>query len=454
MDDVDADFLVGELFKALAYRLNGALYVSLDDDLELLDLAELHLIEEVVERDLGAGVELGLLLLMLTLLDQLARQTLVGDGVEGIAAGGNVVQTGDLDRDRGAGFLDASALIVGHRAHMADRHAGYDDVAGAERTVLYEDGRHGASALIQTRLDDSTLRGTVGVGFELLHIGYQQYHLEQIVDAHTGLGGYGHAGRVAAPLLGDQLILGELLLDLLGIRARLIHFIDRDDDRDACRLRVVDRFYRLRHDTVICRYDEDRDIRHLSTAGTHGSERLMTRGIEEGDVAVVDVDAIRADVLGDTARLGVGDMRVADVVKQRGLTVVDVTHDNDDRSAVDQVIVGILAVVDDALFDGDDNFLLDSGVELHRDQGRGVKVNDVVRGDHRAHEEGFFDDLGDRRLEAQRQIADRDLVGDQDGHLLCLTLLLDTRHTLALGLALCGAAVALLGALVDLLLLG
>ena len=216
-----------------------------------------------------------------------------------------------------------------------------DDIAGVEGTVLYKDRRHWASALIQTRLDDRTSRGTIGIRLELFHVGNQQNHLKQVVDAHTGLRGYGYAGRIAAPLFGDQLILGELLLDLLGVRAGLIHFIDRDDDGNARRLRVVDRLYRLRHDTVVSRDNEDRDIRDLSTAGTHGGERLMAWGVEEGDISVVDVDTVRTDMLGDAARLGRGNVRVADIVEQRGLTVVDVTHNNNDRSAVDEVVIGV-----------------------------------------------------------------------------------------------------------------
>ena len=58
VDDVDTHLFVRELFKTLAHSFHGTLYVGFDDDLQLLDLAELHLIEEVVEGDLGLSVEL------------------------------------------------------------------------------------------------------------------------------------------------------------------------------------------------------------------------------------------------------------------------------------------------------------------------------------------------------------------------------------------------------------
>ena len=92
-------------------------------------------------------------------------------------------------------------------------------------------------------------------------------------------------------------------------------------------------------------------------------------------------------------------MSVADVVEQRGLTVIDVTHDYDYGSAVCEVLIRILAVVDDTLLYGDYYFLLDLGVELHSDQRRGIEVHYIVGGHHGTHEERFFDYLGYGRLE-------------------------------------------------------
>ena len=42
-------------------------------------------------------------------------------------------------------------------------------------------------------------------------------------------------------------------------------------------------------------------------------------------------DVIRADVLRDSAGFARDDVRLADVVEQRRLAVIDVTHDGDDR---------------------------------------------------------------------------------------------------------------------------
>ena len=64
----------------------------------------------------------------------------------------------------------------------------------------------------------------------------------------------------------------------------------------------------------------------------------MTGCVDEGDgsagaVLGRDLDLVGADVLGDATVLGVDDVRVTDGVEQLRLTVVDVTHDGDDRGS-------------------------------------------------------------------------------------------------------------------------
>ena len=124
---------------------------------------------------------------------------------------------------------------------------------------------------------------------------------------------------------------GKLLLDLIDICADLIDLRDSDDDLGIRGTRVVDGLDCLRHDTVICSNYEDRDIRYLGTTGTHRGKCFVTRSIEERDLTALAADGVSTDVLRDTAGLALNDGCRTDLVEERCFTMVNVTHDNNDR---------------------------------------------------------------------------------------------------------------------------
>ena len=106
---------------------------------------------------------------------------------------------------------------------------------------------------------------------------------------------------------------------------------------------MVDGLDGLRHHAVIGGDHENRDVGELGTAGTHGGERLVPRGVEERDLALlafqIDGHLIGADALGDAAGLAGDDVGLADGVEQSGLTVIDMAHDGDDRRTRLQILV-------------------------------------------------------------------------------------------------------------------
>ncbi len=97
---------------------------------------------------------------------------------------------------------------------------------------------------------------------------------------------------------------------------------------------MADGFLGLRHHAVVSGNDEDHNIGDLGAAGAHGGEGLVTGCVEEGDLAAVDRHLVGAGALGDTTRLARGDIGVADTIEQRGLAVVDMTKNGDDRRAI------------------------------------------------------------------------------------------------------------------------
>ena len=269
VNDADTNLIVGELFKGLANRLNGALHIALDDDGQLQHLAFADMLKEVIQRDLLVALEFLLFLLHAALFYQLARQLFVLNGIKDIAGGRYFGKSGDLHGAGGACLLDLLTLIVGHYTHATDRRTGNNGFAGMEGAGLNEDGGNGSAAGIQLGFDDGTLCHTVGVGSQFHGIGNQQDHLQQVIQSLAGLGGNGDTDGIAAPLLGNQFIFGKLLLDTLGIGFRLIHLIDGDDNGNACLLGMVDRLDRLGHDAVIGGNDQYGNIGDLRAAGSH-----------------------------------------------------------------------------------------------------------------------------------------------------------------------------------------
>ena len=181
----------------------------------------------------------------------------------------------------GTGLGDALTLVVDHRADTADGSTGNDDIAELESTVLDKDGHYRAAALVKTRLNDRTLCGTVGIGLEFKNFGQDCQILKQVIDALTGLCGDWADYRIAAPLLADEVILGELLLDALGIQRPTASILFIATTTGMSRgLRVVYGFNGLRHDAVVRRDNEDRDIGDHSASRAHGSESLVTRSVQ------------------------------------------------------------------------------------------------------------------------------------------------------------------------------
>ena len=149
--------------------------------------------------------------LILALLGHLTGQTVVVHGADQIAGVRHFAEADDLHRIGRTGALDPLALVVGHGADATIGRAGHDGVAHPQGAVLHQHRGHGAAALVQPGFDDDAAGLAVGVGLVILHLGHQQDHLQQLIHAFAGMGGYGHHDGVAAPVFSHQFVFGELL---------------------------------------------------------------------------------------------------------------------------------------------------------------------------------------------------------------------------------------------------
>ena len=138
----------------------------------------------------------------------------------------------------------------------------------------------------------------------------------------------------------------ELGQHVFRLGVMLVDLVDRHDDGRLRRLRVLDRFDRLRHHTVVRRHHEDDDVGGVGAAGAHGREGRVARRVEEGDLlAGLELHLIGADVLRDAACLARHDVSLTESIKKRGLAVVDVTHDGHDRRTRLEMFVMVVQTI-------------------------------------------------------------------------------------------------------------
>ena len=189
-------------------------------------------------------------------------------------------------------------------------------------------------------------------------------------------------------------MLREFLLDTFNVGCRLINLVDGYNNLSIRRSRMVDCFNRLRHNTVIGRYNQNCDIGSLGTAGTHCCKRFMTWSIQECDLAIIRRNHISTDVLRNAAGFNAGDRRLADIVQQAGLTVVNVAHDNNNRRTLLQVLCNVLGVIEENILFCDlvDTFTGDA--EFFSNNRSRLIVKFLVRRRHDTVLHQVHDDLG------------------------------------------------------------
>lgn len=101
----------------------------------------------------------------------------------------------------------------------------------------------------------------------------------------------------------------------------------------------------------------------------------MSGSVEESDVLTVYIYLISTDVLSDSACFACCNVSVSDTVEDRSLTVVNVTHYNNDRAARFKVCIIVISVVNETLLNGNDNFLFNLCAEFLSNERSCVKVD-------------------------------------------------------------------------------
>ncbi len=226
------------------------------------------------------------------------------------------------------------APVVQHGADLAVHVAHHKVVAGAQGSVLHQHRGDRSPSPVEFRFEHHATGGALGRRPEFLQVGHQADHFHQQIQIGFLFGGNVDEHRGATPGFRHQAAVGQLFLDPVGQRIRLVDLVDGDNDRHFGGMRMVNGFEGLRHHAIVGGHHQHDDVGGFRTPGTHAGKGLVTGGIEEydlpavgGGLLVLNRDLVGTNVLGDPAGLAAGNVGGTNGVEQRGFAMVDVPHD-------------------------------------------------------------------------------------------------------------------------------
>ncbi len=349
-----------------------------------------HLLERTTRTGLASnGLVAGQ---TLTVLGNFARLGFVGNHGKAVTGLRRALKAEDFHRHRRTGFLHMLATVVDQCAHAAPFATGDEDVTRMQRTRLNQNGCNRTTATIELGFDDNAFSRTRRISLEIKNFSLQQNCFKQFVEVELVLGRHFDVENFTAHRFHKDVMLQQSSTNLLRIGSRLVDLVDRHDDRNTCRLGMVDRFNRLRHHAVIGSHHEDGNVGRLRTTGTHCSKGSVARRIDEGDLLAVLLDLISTDMLGDATGFARNNIGVTDRIKQRGLAVIDVTHNGHDRRTGNQRSL-VVGNTEDAFFNVRFRNALDGMAEFFSNKLRHIGIDHVARLHHLALLHQVLDDI-------------------------------------------------------------
>ena len=96
---------------------------------------------------------------------------------------------------------------------------------------------------------------------------------------------------------------------------------------------MIDCFFGLRHHTIIRGHNQDNDIGHSGTTSTHCRKCFVPGSIQECNFLTIKIDIVSTDMLSNPASFTLSYIGFANCIKQAGFTMINVTHDGDNRRA-------------------------------------------------------------------------------------------------------------------------
>src|SRR3984893_2749376 len=405
--------LIGrELGQHFAEHFHGTLHVCLDDQRQFFHFAGLQLLVQLIESDTrtGTGAQCGVALFALAEIHHVASLGFFGD-LEMIAGFGNSLQAEDFNRGgRRRGFHRAAA-IVEHGPYFPKNRTGNKEIAGDQRAVLHQDGGHRTSSAVHAGFEHRPAVWSVRVSAKFAQIRNQQNDFHQLVEILFQLGGNFHKFGVPAPFGGHQAEVRELALHAIDLSLGFINLVDGHDNGYFGGPGMINGFAGLRHHTVICGNHEHHDVGDLRSTRTHASESFVARSIDEYNAAVVDLNFVSANVLGDSAGFSDSHISFPNGVQQTGFTVVHGAHDRYHRRPWLEIFPGFF------LGDFGDHFFLErnhahNAVERLGKIGGGLHIQTLVDAGKNTFIQKCFQQILGADIQLFRELTNGDAFGE------------------------------------------
>src|SRR6185437_12620405 len=406
-------FVGAELFERALDGFDRTLHVRLDDERQQTLLAFAAGLQQLVER-LARGRLLALLAALAGAVFGDFAGTRVGfHDDEFVACFRRCRETQHFHRNRRTCAFDGFAAIVDQRTHAAPFRSRDEDVALFQRAALHEHGCDRAAALVELGFDHRTFGGAVRICLQVEDFGLQQDRFFQLVEVDALGGRHFDGERFAAQVFDLDFVLEKFGLHPHRVGVAFVDLVDGDDDRNMRRFGVRDGFDGLRHDAVIGGNHKHHEIGHFRAARTHRGEGRVAWRVEEGDLlAAFQRHLVGADMLRDAARFARHHVGLAQRIEQRGLAVVDMAHDGDDRRTRDHRlgrIVGTFQTFEHVGFgDALDGVAVFGGHEFG-----GVGVDRVVDRRHDAVLHQHLDDVDGTARHAVGEFGNGDRFGNR-----------------------------------------
>ena len=346
-------------------------------------------------------------------------------------------------------FLYTLSTFVEHCLNTTIGGTSQHYIAHMKCTIAAEYCSHISTTLIKRRFDDGTSTLAIGISLQIEHLGFQKNLLKQFLNTNTLLSTDVLALVLTTPILNEEVHIRQTFLNLIRISRRLINLVDGKHYGNICSHSMIDGFLGLRHNVVIGSYYDDGNIGNLSTTCTHSGKCLVTRGVEECYVTTVfQFHVVGTNVLSNTTGLTGDYIGLTNVVEQRGLTVIDMTHHSNDGSTWLQVFfVVLLFHYSFAYFC---TYIFCCISVFFGNEVDGFSVHTLVDADHNTYAHACTDNLGDRHVHHRCQFVGSNELCQLQHLAFCCLLFQFLLHSLTDGIAL---LTTILGTLAQLVVL-